>query len=366
MSIEQPPRVNRGPYAFSPASSFALDVIRVAAAQTVLIGHSLDMLGLLPGARPPNFVYIQNVAVAVFFILSGLLISYSLLSRPQKPTFETYFLDRFSRLYVGLLPALFVIAAIDGALLLSGYEYAFWNGYSITDFVGNVLMMQDFPVLGEVLGITSFGSGRVLWTLAVEWWIYMLFGWTLLMRGSSRFWIGFVLLLPVPLYNLGGRGDGLTVMWGLGVLCCLALRSNRAHIRRRSVGWSLVSFFTVLAAIRICITKDAYDLLFAALAAGALFALLLTLDAGKPDVPERLRRSVKVCADYSFTLYLLHLSVARAVMAASDDMNSWGKFCLIVVISNCVSALVAMPTEMRHSQFRDFLKGRSVHLKEQR
>lgn len=358
MSLEQQPDSLAGPYALSPASSFALDLIRTLAAQTVVVGHSILILGLLPFLRPPHFAYIQNVAVVVFFLLSGLLISYSVLTRPERSSFTVYFIDRFARIYSGLVPALLFIAVVDGLLIYLGADYVQWEGYSWLDLVGNVVMLQDYPILGPQLGITSFGTARVLWTLAIEWWLYLLFGWLVLsrMRGV-RFWIGVVVLLPVPLYNvIGGRGDGLTAMWVIGLMCCLALRTNLLRVTNATGGWLLVLVLASLAGARLWLTKDAYDLLFAVMTASAMVTLIAILDTTQPQVPRWLQRSVGFAADYSFTLYLVHLSIIAFVLFATEGLSSWPTFLLIMVVANVVAALLALKTEMQHRRLRRFIK----------
>lgn len=358
MSFEQKPTVATGPYALSEASSFALDLIRTIAAQLVLVGHAISLLGLMPWLQPPQFAYIQNLAVVVFFLLSGLLISYSVLSRAQKPTFQSYLIDRFSRIYSGLVPALIFIAAVDWLIIRAGWEYPYPEGFSLMDFIGNLLMLQDYPGIGTVLGISSFGTGRVLWTLAVEWWLYLLFGWVLLSRRSGPvFWLGLAVLLPVPLYNVvGGRGDGLTAMWILGLGCCLVLRSSLIH--RIGGDWRLCLGFALLAAARVYYTKDAYDLLFSAFAAASLTTLIVTLDVRRPQLPRMLTSIVRFAADYSFTLYLVHLTVIAAVLPLTLHLGNWVTLAVLFAAANIVAALLALGTEMRHRQLRHFLKRR--------
>lgn len=359
MSLEQPPRVESGSYALSHASSFALDLIRTVAAQLVLVGHAISILGLLPGLQPPHFAYIQNIAVVVFFLLSGLLISYSVFSRLQRPTFTSYLIDRFARIYSGLIPAIIFIALIDAVTIyVVRGAYDFWNGYSPLDFVGNVLMLQDYPGIGPALGITSFGSARVLWTLAVEWWLYLLFGWVVLNRTRGiRFWIGFALLLPVPLYNvIGGRGDGLTAMWIIGLCCCLILRAGHLRTINLRMGWFAFLALAFIAGARVFITKDAYDLLFALLSASALTTLVLLLDQAPLRIPVALERAVRFTADFSFTLYLVHLSVISLLLNFTIGLSGWATFALLFVAANVASALLALGTEMKHRNLRRFLK----------
>ena len=335
-----------------------LDVVRVLAAQAVLVGHLWSALNLVPGLRPPNMVYIQNVAVVVFFLLSGLLISYSLVDRRSRGPFpfRLYLIDRFSRIYSGLVPSLILIAILDGIVRSRG-GYTHDNGYSIADFFGNLLMFQDYPVFGAAAGITSFGSGRVLWTLAIEWWLYMAFGWlALASRKSPRFWLVLVLFLPVPLFNLvAGRGSGLTAMWLLGFGGYLALSSGSLRALGPKAALATSALFGSLAAARLHLTKEAYDVLFAALAAASLVSLVQATDRLQVTVSGGLRTIVRYLADYSFTLYLVHLSVLELVITLVP-WRGWLQFGLIFVAANVAAAILATFTEMRHRQLAAFLK----------
>ena len=54
------------------AQSLSLDILRIFAVQLVVVGHALPYFNIV------RVDYIQNSAVVLFFILSGIVISYSL------------------------------------------------------------------------------------------------------------------------------------------------------------------------------------------------------------------------------------------------------------------------------------------------
>ena len=62
---------------FSENVFISLDLIRALSAQTVLIGHWISFLSILMWLYPPNFPWIQEVVVVIFFLLSDLVITYS-------------------------------------------------------------------------------------------------------------------------------------------------------------------------------------------------------------------------------------------------------------------------------------------------
>src|SRR4051794_14178125 len=194
-------------FRLTPSSSLLLHLIRGVTAQAVVVGHALAMFEI---QRLP---YVQNSGVVIFFILSGFVIPYSALGKVRSTreySFTRFFIDRLCRIYMGFIPSLIFVVAAEvlthhllrlpnpksiaeplygiGTATVISYHHAF----SVKAFIGNLLMLQDFPFqpqiydfflktfslnLSSILPITSFGSARPFWTIAIEWWIYMLFGW---------------------------------------------------------------------------------------------------------------------------------------------------------------------------------------------
>jgi peptidoglycan/LPS O-acetylase OafA/YrhL len=64
----------------TPATSFALDLLRAGAAQAVCIGHTLSYFGFYPQGVP----YIQSIAVLLFFLISGFLIATTLCAKANE------------------------------------------------------------------------------------------------------------------------------------------------------------------------------------------------------------------------------------------------------------------------------------------
>ena len=100
--------------------------------------------------------------VIVFFVLSGFLVGGKVLERAGSRTFDpmAYGLDRVSRIWMPLIPALLLTAAIGGYL---GHSISAWG------FWGNLLGLQGVLC-------SSFGRNYPLWSLAYEIWFYLLAG----------------------------------------------------------------------------------------------------------------------------------------------------------------------------------------------
>ena len=121
--------------------------------------------------------------VMVFFVLSGFFVGGSVLDNRARFDVGRYAIARLSRLWVVLMPALFVTASIDlwiSALapeVLAGKYSAAWNSgppgdghysASVGTFVGNLLFLQTVTV-------PVFGTNDPLWSLANEFWYYAVF-----------------------------------------------------------------------------------------------------------------------------------------------------------------------------------------------
>ena len=348
-------------YTLSENSSLALDLLRAGASQAVVIGHGISYFGLLPSLQPPGFPYIQNLAVVVFFVLSGFLITYATLRKPPAFRFREFFIDRFARIYAAYAVVLVLVLLIDRwAIHLDPASYGHGTAMNWKTFVGNVFMLQDHP-LGKRLdyAVTSFGSARPLWTLAIEWWIYMGFGW-LVLRGKKPLvlWLALLaVLLIVPAHNvLFGRGNGLALVWIFGALLYLATSARRLLAARTE---ALVVAFVMFAGLAIWLlrtTKEPYDPKFAALFAAALLCAVLAIDRIRWRVPPFLAAAIRFVANYSFTLYLLHYSlldlIAHNPVFESPRANFW----FAVVCANSLSIVVAYFTEFRHRALAAWLK----------
>ncbi len=178
----------------SQNSKFILNLIRVLASQMVVIGHGISFFGIAPYLQPPYMPYMQNIAVVIFFLLSGFLIGNSVY---QKRNTKEYFLkdfcfDRSVRIYTTFLPMLFVIVFLDLLIIYYFKDISYQSAFSIDVFITNILMLQDsIPITSDssnlfLFGNTSFGSARPLWTIPVEWWTYLLFGLLILQTGRER------------------------------------------------------------------------------------------------------------------------------------------------------------------------------------
>src|SRR5260221_12686217 len=103
-------RTMRAPSKLTVHTSNVLDLARAAAAGLVVLMHARVAIGDAEGVLG-NIVYAAadcgTQAVFWFFVISGYLVGGSVISgiAENRFSFRSYFISRFSRLYIVLLPA---------------------------------------------------------------------------------------------------------------------------------------------------------------------------------------------------------------------------------------------------------------------
>jgi peptidoglycan/LPS O-acetylase OafA/YrhL len=173
-----------------------LDMARGLAALLVLLGHlrgfvffSYDQLK----SHSPLDMAVWAItgfghqAVMVFFVLSGFFITRSILidDRKRKFSWPIYLIKRLSRLWIVLIPCILLTLLWDsiGASSINpdfylGKLYSIYNSgpslqdggahHELTALIGNLFFLQTILV-------PIFGSNGPLWSLANEFWYYLMF-----------------------------------------------------------------------------------------------------------------------------------------------------------------------------------------------
>lgn len=142
-----------------------LHALRGAAAFYVLVHHYVHCNNELAYLMP--YFKFGQVAVMVFFVLSGFVIYYSLAAKGKPITFKDYFLARFRRIY-----PIFVLTMLINWVLRC-WVLQEWSDFRIQEFLGNIFQLQDAAHPGNF--VHPYMQNDPLWSLAYEWWFYMLF-----------------------------------------------------------------------------------------------------------------------------------------------------------------------------------------------
>jgi len=319
-----------------------LDLLRGVAALLVLMGHLRALMFVefqrSIGVFGKLFYFITGFghqSVIIFFVLSGFLIIKSIHTSVlnHRWGFRDYFISRLTRLWVVLLPALIMTAIVDTVgLKYFGQSLAYtgsipnMEGISpigkldLTTFLGNFFFLQTIQV-------PTFGSNAALWSLANEFWYYVLFplGYFIFSEFYSLkvkslfacFFIGILLFV-------GTEMGVYFLIWLMGGISFWFVKINfipNPKLRSLFLFVCPILFFATLLFIRLGILPTLFNDFSLAIAT----ALLISALASHTFHSERLKRTAVWLSNISYTLYLTHLSVA--VLAVSYFLKTsfqWG------------------------------------------
>jgi len=305
----------------SDTASLYLNVIRAICAQLVIIGHAgvFSKVSVLPSFKrlPP----IESIAVVIFFILSGFLISLSVSNNLKKDpaySFAKFLASRFVRIFIVYIPALVFIAAVD-TYIFANYSFNYISTLSVQHGLNNLLMLQKNPLTMNPM----FGSGSTLWTLSIEWWMYLFFGWIILFKGGqSKFWlVAFVLAIFPVGYSIKGFGAGLPLIWFFSALTIYGINASKEW--KHFLGFSILCF--VMAIVRYIYSYNAYDMMAAMLLIISFFCFFQHANTYLQGYKSGLTRMFKFFAAYSFTLYLTHFTIMEAINSILVKEKCFGK-----------------------------------------
>ena len=220
-----------------------LDLFRIIAAMSVMVGHSFSFYHVTVFKDQTYFPYIQNIGVVIFFLLSGFLTAFSIAvkNKQHQYMFSQFFKHKTVRIAKEYIPGLILIAIIDAISIFVNKEgYSYYGAFNIKQFIGNALMLHNMgPNSLLERWFIHFGSGRPLWTLSVEWWLYMLYGAICIYLSNknrlslTKLVIFGGIVFMVSGHLIAGRGSGLGFVFALGALsyyCYDLVRQSTAII----------------------------------------------------------------------------------------------------------------------------------------
>jgi peptidoglycan/LPS O-acetylase OafA/YrhL len=348
-----------------------MNVVRITAALLVVFSHVRPLFFVDFSDSPSQDILTQALyaatslghpAVIVFFALSGFWVGGSVIRSTALGSFApgAYAIARLSRLWVVLIPALMLTQILDriGTAVRpdsdiyrgsTAYHMPFSPGGPINelgflDTIGNVLFLQR-------LYVPALGTNGPLWSLASEFWYYLLFPalMVLVIRRSrpwSRVAAAIVAVTAIVILTQATDPAATPVLaqfpaWLLGA----ALAWQRAR-----VGLLLATFpgialtalrLATLGAVLICavLSRDGsiWREYLLALTTTAMLASFI------PPLRSATARAVATpfswSAEWSFSLYATHMPVLALVAALVLPLSSerWAmtptSFCLLLGVS---------------------------------
>lgn len=281
----------------------------------------------------------------VLFLLSGFLIAFVLdRAGEARGIFRGYLIDRFSRIYCGFLPAMLLIGAIDLWLISRGLHgeahYA-----TLDNWIGSFAMLNGYrDRFCPVVCVPNFGTAGHLWTLALEFHLYVFAGAVFLgLRRALRARPSALPLLVlaaaasvVPLTYASfavAPGAGITWLWAAGFATFFVVKALPAGLHVVPLGLATV----VLAAATgtTAVPGGEYATPTYLLLSLAFLGMVATTQrtAVLTSCP-RLRGALRKLADFSFTLYLVHHSLVYLAFRLAPDAG-W-----LAVWASCAGSLV--------------------------
>lgn len=385
---ESPARISAAwmPRKLSTSASASLDILRAVAACAVMFGHLrtlffVDFQHLHSESLPLKALYFLtgfgHQAVMVFFVLSGFLISSTVIrSRVLGNwSWREYAINRATRLYVVLVPGLLLGFFWDS---LGSWQFPSKGLYTHPlQGLGNSVPVQNLNV-GTFFGnlfflqtilCRTFGSNGPLWSLANEFWYYVLFPIALgavLAWGSRRVRVAIPLTISAILLGIFLGMDKLIgfSIWLAG--CTLLLCYSRFQLRAKSA--ALISFFFFFALL--CATLFASRTIWKDpgindLAVGFAFTLFLfaVLQSTAGDATPGYSAIAREFAGFSYSLYVLHfplLLFLRVWLVPSERWQPTPEHLLqsaVVAVACLLFAWsVSLVTERKTSEARTWVK----------
>lgn len=336
--------------------STTLNAIRALAAFAVLVGHTLS--GVQPISWFGNTMPFQSLAVVVFFWLSGFLITYHCLTR-GKYSFSEYMIDRFSRIYVLYIPAL-IISFVVFILILGRAAPTAW------DWIGHLLQLQHTPFSRMIEGIPTisvFGGNTVLWTIAVEWWLYVFFGIVFFWRDMSAVERVIATVLAVPATLVVGY---FTIRESIGWEWFIGSAFAYIYVYLPKISWKQV--IIPLAAIIAGLTWRFHQLSLASrinmydlqlLIIIGVTMMFIVLASTNVRVSSQVKWIATKGAFLSYAMYLTHEPI-RVLLSTQMNAAQAPKAWLSILICVLFSAACAWLFEDKHLNLRKWLKKKII------
>lgn len=338
----------------SPAQSTLLDFVRGAAAIIVLSGHVFSRAqGDMSFGKTMPW---QSFGVVIFFWMSGFLIAYHCLVKSAY-SFREYMIDRFSRIYVIYIPVLAVFAI---ALVTTGLV----PPPSLSEVVANLFMLQHTPFTRIFNGLPTYAplaQISPLWTIAIEWWLYTLFGIVYFFHRSSlasRLAMVFLLVPSCLVVGYFALKEYVALMWFLGAMCA-ALFVKMGKISPKAIGALAcigMSGFLVRLDILSQTAMNMYDIQLGVFTVITIFCLLISFSQLR--IHSWITSACVYLAFISYALYLSHEPVRRLLVQkyfniSAPTISQAAMICIGCII---VASVIAYFLENQHLVLRKWLK----------
>jgi peptidoglycan/LPS O-acetylase OafA/YrhL len=326
-----------------------LDAVRFSAALVVFLGH-LSGHRFTAGFLWPlgNFM---DLAVIVFFVLSGYVIAYVV--DDHEKTLTAYTVNRMARVFSVTIPALLITLLLDAiGKRLHPEMYSISWGFSDVNPWIQYLSALTFT---NQIWWNNINPGSMLpyWSLGYEVWYYAIFAAMWFGRGSARYITTASLCLVA-----GPKIIYLFPLWlsGFGAYYFCKGRAVPRHLAvaiffATSLIVACLFYLTIKTGLRL--TNSTATRYVAALVFLVNIYAAHGIDGRASRFLIYIRRPVRWAAGMTFTLYLLHIPIAQFL----TTILPWGPAAAatrltILVGTLLVIIIIAALTERRKEVWR--------------
>jgi peptidoglycan/LPS O-acetylase OafA/YrhL len=236
---------------------------------------------------------------------------------------------------------------------ICGNFSSYLENVNIKTFISNAAMVQ----YTSISNTESFGTGRPLWTLAIEWWIYMAYGYYILVtfKKNNVSILNLLILFlfaAIPIINMV-NAYSLTLSWVLGLVCFKLYSNNIFEIKNKPLLFIILMLLLALIIKRIVKTDGGYDHVTSILIASSM---LLTIYFFKDfNFGTYMKKIIAFFANYSFSLYLIHYTIFAAGMAVinhnTKSLHPFFSFIILWIICNLISYFFGFLFEQRLTKY---------------
>jgi peptidoglycan/LPS O-acetylase OafA/YrhL len=300
-----------------------LDGIRGLAAMEVFLSHLRTLFfknyksndfGILKS----GFYYLtgfSHESVIIFFVLSGFFISRNIVMTVEngKWTWLGYFIDRFVRLWIVLIPGLLITLILDRAgihlfPLSSAYrgEIEFiGDGAPVSNLGMDVLLGNVFFLQGIL--VHTFGSNDPLWSLTNEFWYYVLFPilYFIVISKELKAKLSLSVIAIIVFIFIGKSISIYFLVWLIGYIVYLLQRHYPLpdKFKKMVMILAVIGFGLVLNVNRFLKGMDINKDFLMAISSGALIYCLV----GRNLVNGMHKRGLGFISNMSYTIYVIHM-----------------------------------------------------------
>lgn len=297
-----------------------LNFLRWVSALLVVLGHLRSFLFVSYYQQNDTSLFTKvfyfltgfgHQAVMFFFVISGFLVGGKVLEKyfsksVNKIFVLDYFIKRFSRIYVVLIPVLILGAILDyygsinfkelytNQFQISAMNFNVLEQLSIQNFIGNLLNLQTITV-------ETLGSNGPLWSLAYEWSYYVIF----ILFFINRFTMLLAIALMLTIFSFN---SDVVIYFSIWIFGAVTILINKRLINEYLSGMILI----LVLVLSRKVAGFEIDLLLA-------LSLCLFLNAIRNKSTDSkvivFKRVNYFLAESSYTLYLAHMPIIVFILS---------------------------------------------------